>query len=65
MNKAKEWIATDRRAVEKDVARLGIDGAAAYQIDLINDRLASGDKRWEGVSEDEMREALTEMGGAL
>ena len=61
--KANEWIATDRAAVEKDIARLGIDGAARYQMDLIEDRMASGDARWADISEDDMRAALVALGG--
>jgi hypothetical protein len=58
MNTAESWISTDTESVKKDVARLGLDGATEYQMGLIADRSAVGDKRWDSVTEQEMREAL-------
>ena len=58
MNTAESWISTDTESVKKDVARLGLDGAVEYQMGLIADRSASGDKRWDAVTEQEMRDAL-------
>ena len=61
MNKAQEWIRTDETACRNDVTRLGLDGATEYQMSLIADRAALGDHRWDDISEDDMRAALTAM----
>jgi hypothetical protein len=61
MNTATEWIRTDRNACRKDVARLGLDAATDYHMDLIADRAASGDDRWNDITRDDMRAALEEI----
>lgn len=60
-NIASEWIQTDLNAVTKDITRLGLDGAVEYQMDLINDRKASGDDRWDCITAEEMRAELKEI----
>jgi len=62
MNAAQEWINTDKQACIADLKRLGLDGAADYQMGLIVDRSAVGDDRWDGITEEEMRDALAEIG---
>ena len=62
MNAAQEWISTDKPACIADVTRLGLDGAADYQMGLIVDRSAAGDDRWDDITEEEMRDALAEIG---
>jgi hypothetical protein len=58
---AIDWIATDRKSCIADVKRLGLDGATEYQMDLIADRATMGDDRWEGITEEDMRKALSEL----
>jgi hypothetical protein len=60
---AHDWIATDKNACKEDVKRLGLDGAADYQMGLIIDRSAAGDTRWDDITEEEMKEALEEIAG--
>ena len=43
---ARDWIATDPDAIRDDVARLGVRGAALYQLDLMRGARTSGDTRW-------------------
>ena len=62
MNAAQEWINTDKQACIADLKRLGLDGAADYQMGMIVDRSAAGDTRWDEITEEEMREALEEIG---
>lgn len=64
MTTATEWIATDQKSVMDDIARLGIEGAANYQMDLIRDRQSCGDHRWDGITAAEMREALEDVANA-
>lgn len=61
MNAAQEWINTDNNACLADVKRLGLDGATDYQMNLIIDRSASGDTRWDEITEKEMKAALEEL----
>jgi hypothetical protein len=58
---AREWIRTDLHGCLADIARLGIEDAAEYQIDLAMDRAASGDDRWDGLTVEALREALEEV----
>lgn len=58
---AQNWIDTDKNACRADVKRLGLDGATEYQMELIADRAASGDKRWEGITAEDMRAALADL----
>lgn len=55
---AQDWVDTDKYAVKKDIARLGVEAAAEYQMDLIIDRAASGDDRWDGITIEDMTETL-------
>ena len=64
MNAAQEWIRTDEAACKSDVKRLGLDGATDYQMSLIVDRSAAGDTRWDGITDEQMRAALEQIGGA-
>lgn len=57
---AQNWIDTDKTSCRDDVERLGLDGATEYQMELIAGRAASGDKRWEGITAEDMRAALAE-----
>jgi len=57
---AQEWIDTDPQSIDGDIARLGIDGAAVYEMDLISDCGSSGDDRWGAITLEAMAEALTE-----
>ena len=58
---ASEWIRTDRNAVAADIKRLGLGGAVEYQMDLIADRKAAGDDRWDNISAEDMLAAMKEM----
>lgn len=58
---ASEWIRTDRNAVIADIKRLGLDAAVEYQMNLIADRKASGDDRWDSITEEDMRAAMEEI----
>jgi hypothetical protein len=58
---AQDWIDTDPNACRDDVKRLGLDAAVEYQLSLIIDRAASGDDRWDDITEDDMREALSNL----
>jgi hypothetical protein len=58
MNASMEWVRTDVGAVRNDVSRLGLDGAVEYQMELVADRKASGDHRWDDITPEEMRKAL-------
>lgn len=62
MNTANEWVRTDAAACRADVARLGLSEAADYQMSLIVERQAAGDTRWDGVTEEDMVEALEALG---
>jgi len=61
MASAQEWIETDKLAVANDIERLGAAGAARYQMELIAERFADGDRRWHGITEAAMLEALTAL----
>ena len=61
MGNAKGWIDTDRNAVMQDITRLGVDAAAEYQMELIAERTHEGDNRWNDVTIEEMRRALSEL----
>lgn len=61
MNTASDWINTDRASVVKDIERLGVDGAAEYQMDLIEQATERGDGRWNGITLEDMVEALVEL----
>ena len=61
MASAQEWIETDKLAVANDIERLGADGAARYQMELIAERVANGDRRWGGITEAAMLEALSAL----
>lgn len=58
---ADEWIRTDPEGVRRDVIRLGLEDALEYQFWLIADRQASGDRRWDDITEAQMRAALVEL----
>lgn len=58
MDTAMEWTRTDPEACRDDVKRLGLEGAAQYNYDLAQERIDSGDDRWQGVTVEAMREAL-------
>jgi D-mannonate dehydratase len=58
MNAAMEWVRTDVKAVRNDVSRLGLDGAVEYQMDLVEDRKASGDHRYDEITPEQMRKAV-------
>lgn len=60
LESAREWIRTDPQSCANDVQRLGLDDAVEYQMSLIVDCAAAGDTRWDGITEDAMREALSE-----
>lgn len=60
-NRAYDWVNTDAAACRKDVERLGLEGAVEYQLDLIEDRKATGDDRWDSITDEQMREALVEV----
>ena len=62
--KAEEWIRTEEQAVRRDVARLGLEAAVEYEMDLIADREAMGDTRWTGITHEEMRAALAGLARA-
>lgn len=55
---ASDWIATNRRAIYRDIKRLGLEGAADYQMMLIGDRHAIGEYRWDSISREDMLVAL-------
>lgn len=63
MNKAQEWINTDKSSCLGDVVRLGLDGATDYQMQLIADRSAAGDKRWDSITAEQMIVALGSLDG--
>ena len=56
---AQDWIDTDPNTCRDDVQRLGLDGAVEFQLFLIIERAAAGDNRWDDITEDDMREALS------
>ena len=58
---AQDWINTDLQACIKDVARLGLDEAVTYSMDMITERTAGGDPRWHDISKADMRKALAQL----
>lgn len=56
------WIKTDEPSVKEDIRRLGLRGAAKYNIDLINESISKGDKRWVAISTADLIEAFHQMG---
>lgn len=56
-----EWIRSDTESCRSDVARLGLDCATEYNMDLIADRAFCDDHRWDAATEHDMRTALAAL----
>ena len=52
---AEDWLATDTVTALEELANLGIEGAAQYNLRLIAEATAKGDDRWYGVTIEDMR----------
>ena len=62
---AEGWIATDSEAVRQDVRRLGLEGAADYQLELARESAERGDARWAPLCEADEEAATAAMLSAL
>ncbi len=69
---AADWIKTDPQACREDVQRLGLDGAADYNMALITEAIIRNGKvgqhygienksAWEGITLAAMREELAKL----
>lgn len=62
MATARSWIATDPTGAKQDVARLGLQKAATYNMRMLRERISDGETHWKGITRADMLGALRKLG---